>query len=154
MCLQTNTQNWLTALPYKCLSIKDHCERLPSWNPTCKAKGDKKRVKIFFGSAVRGDRGVWNSPLSYLLLLRPAPFCRGSHLFVLFLLWNVAQYGKTFLFFSQFLPLWVCRFPPFLLPPLLPLVPPILLGTRLVPFRSAVISWERDQCRARSDNYL
>ena len=87
---------------------------------------------------VGGDRGVRNSRLPYLLLPLPAPFNRGSRLFVLFLLSNVTQYCEIFLLFSRFPPLWESRFPPFLLP--LPVVLPPLFSWAPAPLAPSTLS--------------
>ena len=96
--------------------------------------------------SVGGDRGVWNSRFPYLLLPLPAPFRRGSRLFVLFLLWNVAQDCEIFLLFSRFSSLWESRFPASLLPPPVPLPPPILPGSRSpVPLHKSP-TWASQTC--------
>lgn len=47
----------------------------------------------------RGGEGVWNSYFSYFVLSLPALFHSGSHLFVLFLLQKIAQFGKIYFLF-------------------------------------------------------
>ena len=72
-----------------------------------------KRAIGWWAQMGGGVRGVWTSYLPHPALPVPASYCGGSHLCVLFLLWNILPMLQNFSHFSG-------------LPPLLDIPPPTL----------------------------